>query len=242
MNSSEHDQERHEAEEIRKLEARIAGRSELLSARTMPVDWEVIHVVHPRPPLLVRVLIKLHQRLRNRRLARSFRTFGRGSTLARPCWVHGRQSISIGERVTIWTGARLTAVNASSDRSLLEIGDGTAIHPNAHVSAARSVRIGKGVLMAPNCYVTDHDHDWLNPADPPRTNARLLAAPTTIGDHVWLGEKVSVLKGVTIGESCVIGAGSVVSGDIPPFSMAVGSPARVVRTWDHELGAWARQG
>ena len=96
------------------------------------------------------------------------------------------------------------------------------------------------MLIAPNCYITDHDHFWLDPNDPPRFSTRLLHAPTRIGDNVWLGEKVSVLKGVTIGRNCIIGSNSVVTRDIPPYSVAIGSPARVVRSWNDELQAWVR--
>ena len=92
------------------------------------------------------------------------------------------------------------------------------------------------------CYLTDHDHDWLDPEDPIRFNSRLLATPTRIGDDCWLGEKVAVLRGVTIGRGCIIGAHSVVTRDLPERTVAVGAPARVIRRWDDKIGGWVAVG
>ena len=228
------------SESLEKLEARLASRGEALSSRNMPADWEVVPVRIPRARWHRLLIFKVLGRIRHWRLSRRFNGFGRGSSLARPFWLRGSPSIRIGERVTIWQGARMTAVNHSPDRTIISVGDGTSIHSNVHISAARQVTIGSGVLMAANCYITDHDHDWLDPEDPPRFNARLLVTPTSIGDHTWIGEKVAVLRGVTIGEGCVIGAHSVVTRDVPPYSVAVGSPARVVRRWDPNLKAWMK--
>lgn len=63
------------------------------------------------------------------------------------------------------------------------------------------------------------------------------AAPVTIGDDCWIGGNVTIMPGVTIGQGCTVGAGSVVTRDIPDFSVAMGSPARVVKKVDPELGA-----
>ena len=67
---------------------------------------------------------------------------------------------------------------------------------------------------------------------------RVLASPVEIGANVWLGERVCVLRGVTIGEGSIVGAGSVVTKDIPPRSIAVGAPARVIRRWDEAAHRW----
>ena len=121
---------------------------------------------------------------------------------------------------------------------VIRIGDGTVIQPYAHIAAAQSVEIGKGALFASHVYISDHDHDYSDPNDPVVSNARIMCAPVKIGDFAWLGERVVVLKGVTIGERSIIGAGSIVTKDIPPLSIAVGSPARVIRRYDEALGEW----
>ena len=78
-----------------------------------------------------------------------------------------------------------------------------------------------------NVMIIDNDFHSLSPE---QRDIQPPSKPITIGDNVWLGGHVIVLPGVTIGDGSVIGAGSVVTGDIPPRSLAVGTPAKVIRT------------
>lgn len=103
----------------------------------------------------------------------------------------------------------------------------TYINRNTFIDASFSITIGKLCAIGPNCYITDHDHGTdlsLSPLEQP-----LISKPTSIGNRVWLGANVTVLKGVTIGNDAVIGAGSVVTKDIPEKAIAVGVPAKVIR-------------
>lgn len=88
------------------------------------------------------------------------------------------------------------------------------------------VTIGDNVFIGPNCGIYTINHALLSEQ---RNVGVMRAKPVTIGDNVWLGANVTVLPGVTVGEGCVIGAGSVVTGDLPPFSLCVGNPCRVIR-------------
>jgi acetyltransferase-like isoleucine patch superfamily enzyme len=110
----------------------------------------------------------------------------------------------------------------------LKIGYGSYLNRRTFVDAIESVEIGQFVAIGPDCYITDHDHG----VDPTRAplDQEMVAKRTYIGDRAWLGAKVIVLKGVTIGQHAIVGAGSVVTRDIPPYAVAVGIPARVVRT------------
>ena len=211
-----------------------------LSHCTVPKDWVILDINADRHGLLKRLTSRLIHGFKRIYWRRRFQNFGSGSRIEFPNWIKSPEFISIGRNVSLWRHARLSVVNPEATGPVIRIGDGTAIHPHVHISAASSVDIGRNVLFAANCYITDHDHDWLDPNDPPRINKRVIVAPTSIGDYTWLGEKVSVLKGVRIGNHCVIGANSVVTSDIPPYSVAVGSPARVVRRWDHARGAWVK--
>ncbi|MCX7593606.1 MAG: acyltransferase, partial [Fischerella sp.] len=86
---------------------------------------------------------------------------------------------------------------------------------------------GQHCAIGPGCYITDHDHGLdLNctPLEQP-----MVAKSTQIGDRVWIGANVTILKGVTIGRDSVIGAGSVVTKDIPAQAIAVGVPAKVIK-------------
>lgn len=92
-----------------------------------------------------------------------------------------------------------------------------------------SVSFGDNVFIAPNCgfYTAGH------PIDAEERNKGLeYARPITVGNNVWFGAHVCVLPGVTIGDNCVIGAGSVVTKDIPSNSVAVGNPCKVIRKVD----------
>ena len=68
----------------------------------------------------------------------------------------------------------------------------------------------------------------------------LVSKPVSIGDGCWIGEKVCILPGVTIGKKCVIGAGSVVTKSIPDYSIAVGNPAKVVKQYNFETQHWEK--
>ncbi|MEP0923578.1 acyltransferase [Leptolyngbya sp. ST-U4] len=109
----------------------------------------------------------------------------------------------------------------------IRIGANTYINRNAFIDASLEITIGHECAIGPGCYITDHDHGTelgLPPLAQP-----LISKPTQIGDRVWLGANVTVLKGVTIGADAVVGAGSVVTKDIPERAIAVGAPAKVIR-------------
>ena len=97
------------------------------------------------------------------------------------------------------------------------------------VAAVELVEIGDHCMFANGCFVTDGDHRFDDPDLPVPWQGFTTKGPTRVGDNVWCGANVVVTSGVTIGERCVIGANSVVTRDIPPFSIAAGIPARVLR-------------
>jgi acetyltransferase-like isoleucine patch superfamily enzyme len=106
------------------------------------------------------------------------------------------------------------------------IGDYCLISPGVRISAAKSIRIGNNCMFAANVIISDSDwHGIYNRIRPFR-----CTKPVTIENNVWLGERVIVNKGVAIGENSVVGAGSVVTKNIPPNSVAAGNPARVIKT------------
>lgn len=93
------------------------------------------------------------------------------------------------------------------------------------------VRIGDDVQIGPNVQMLCPTHP-LNPVD--RRRGWEAGLPITVQDNVWLGGGAIIMPGVTVGHDSVVGAGSVVTRDVPPFSLAVGSPARITRTIDPE--------
>lgn len=112
-------------------------------------------------------------------------------------------------------------------RSKIYIGASTYINRNTFLDASESLTIGQQCAIGPNCYISDHDHD--SSMNLPPLEQPLISKPTAIGDRVWLGANVTVLKGVNIGNDAVVGAGSVVTKNIPAGAIAIGNPARVIR-------------
>jgi len=111
----------------------------------------------------------------------------------------------------------------------IRIGAGSFLNLGVMVAAVELVEIGDHCMFANGCFVTDGDHRFDDPDKPVPWQGFTTKGPTRIGDNVWCGANVVVTSGVTIGERCVIGSNSVVNRDIPPFSIAAGAPAKVIK-------------
>jgi serine acetyltransferase len=108
----------------------------------------------------------------------------------------------------------------------LEIGESAFINYGSSIVASQMVRIGPGCNIGTHVIILDNNFHHLEPA---LRNERPESAPVLIEENVWLGARVIVLPGIQIGAWSVIGAGSVVTRDIPPGVLAAGNPARVIR-------------
>jgi acetyltransferase-like isoleucine patch superfamily enzyme len=132
--------------------------------------------------------------------------------------------------ITLYDGAALdrgVTLLAVSDDARIVIGRRCYLNRHTMIDANGLVEIGDDVMIGPFCYITDHDHAVARAAAP--AAGALFTDPTRIGSRAWLGAHVSVLKGITIGEGTVVGAGSVVTRSLPAGVIAVGNPARVLR-------------
>jgi acetyltransferase-like isoleucine patch superfamily enzyme len=158
-----------------------------------------------------------------------FERFGHHSIVHKPTWLYGTHKIALGDRVVILPGAWLAAERLTWDHAdpSIVIGDGTVIRSWATISASIRIEIGDDVVFGAQCSVVDCDHTW-RAGNPSVLHNPVVAAPIRIGNGTWLGDRVTVLRGSTIGARCAIGANSVVRGEVPDGSIAVGTPARVV--------------
>ena len=125
----------------------------------------------------------------------------------------------VGENV--WMNSPLTVTVGK----YVSIGSGTYANMNLMLIDDWKITIGKNVLIGPNVIMSTTGH----PIDPAHRQDGMYSFPITIGDNVWIGGNVTILPGVTIGENSVIGAGSVVTKDIPANVVAFGAPCKVYR-------------
>jgi len=135
----------------------------------------------------------------------------------------GLGSMELGRWVWIGDGNSIRC-----HEGMLRIGDKVVFGTNNTVIAYLDVDIGEECLLADWVYVADFDHRYQDPAVPIREQG-IITSPVRIEPDCWIGEKATVLRGATVGRGSVIGAHALVRDDVPPYSVAVGIPARVVR-------------
>ena len=170
-----------------------------------------------------------------------FLSFGKKSKIVAPLSLRNTFNISIGERTTINEGVfMMVENNGKSDKIChMRIGNGVTLGHFNHIVALDSVIIEDNVLTADRVYISDNVHDYVN-IELPISRQRIKSKKTTrIGEGSWLGENVCVISS-NIGKNCVIGANSVVVNDIPDYSVAVGSPAKVIKMYDLKNQIWKK--
>lgn len=156
-------------------------------------------------------------RLRGAKVAPKVR-IGPGCELTIPC------QLTLGRRSTFEADV---VVKLVGDSARLIAADQVFVGRGTRFDLTCELTIGEGTLIAPGCYIIDHNHGthpdasiWSQPCIP---------GPIRIGKDVWLGAKVIVLPGVSIGDGAVVAAGSVVTRDVAPMNLVAGVPARFVR-------------
>lgn len=146
--------------------------------------------------------------------------------------VWGRPSVRNSGTMIVGDRARLISTIATLEivvekGATLEIGEGSYINYGCSIGATSLIRIGPRANIGTHVIMIDNDFHEL---DPSRRLSRPPSAPIILEENVWVGARAIILRGVTVGADSVIGAGSVVTHDIPPRSLAVGQPARVIRS------------
>jgi len=145
--------------------------------------------------------------------------------------LRGRPSVQNDGRMTIGSRVQLVSTMAklelvSMKGGTLEIGERTLVNYGCSIAAAKLVRIGARCLIGTHAIIMDNDFHRI---EPERRLEWPESKPIIIGDNVWLGARVIVLAGVTVGDDACIGAGSLVIDDVPPRALAAGVPAKVIR-------------
>ncbi len=181
------------------------------------------------------------------RRAGRFAAFGEGSLLCFP-WaaLYGEGGIRIGRDTMIGPYVSLSAGMVPGQALLhdgvVTIGDRCVIGRGSSIVGHYRIEIGDDVWTGPGVYVTDQNHGVDDPDLPIGVQAPAPERPVRIGAGSWLGAGVVVLPGVTIGRHVAVGAGAVVTADLPDRCVAAGVPARVVRMLDDGETAHPRSG
>lgn len=150
---------------------------------------------------------------------------GKNIYIGKKCGIKGGKNISLEDSAVvrpytkIWSGG-----------GTIRIGKGSEIGERCRISIANSLKIGEKVLLSPNIYITDCDHEYRN-IDIPIIDQGIVQKSQTvsIGDGSYIGINTVIVGNVKIGKHCVIGANSVVTKDVPDYCVAVGSPAGVIK-------------
>lgn len=200
----------------------------------------------------LRRIYKMGERYEEENLP-TFATRPKNLTINLPRRIHGADRIEVGDDVTLGPGCLLVVVDRYPSPSLqsrsrprplqtftprIVLGNRVTATSNLTVAAHQEVVIEDDVLFASNINITDGLHGYANANEPYKYQPIFRIAPIRIGRGSWIGQNVVVLPGVSIGELAIVGANSVVTHDVPPRSIAVGSPARVIRRWDEQRQSW----
>jgi len=170
-------------------------------------------------------------------ISRHFKYFGK-STSVHPKLrtLIGPKYISIGEKTSIGKNTILTAWDKHGDDLYypqITIGNECSIGDDAHITAINNITIGNKVLTGKYLLITDNSHGTTTKEHldiHPSKRTLFSKGPVIIDDCVWIGEKVSIMPNVHIGKGCIIAANSVVTKDIPDYCLAVGAPAKVIKS------------
>ena len=168
---------------------------------------------------------------------RGYGEFGRNSVINNPLKIQGKKNIFIGENSIIESFAWLASLPHTGLQCKLIIGNRVQIGHFSHIYATNEIIIEDQVLIADKVYIADNTHQYQDVDTPIMDQKVIQLKRMKIGSGSWLGENVCVL-GSSIGKQCIIGANSVVTKDIPDFSVAVGSPAKIIKKYNHNSKKW----
>jgi acetyltransferase-like isoleucine patch superfamily enzyme len=172
-----------------------------------------------------------------------FASFGSGSRMFKPLLLSNPRFIHVGKNVDVGPGVRMEVVVTGAKRiPEFRIGDNVNIEQNVHLICHSRLIIGNDVSITGHCAIVDVTHPYADVHSPIKIGMRILDEDSfvEIGEGSFLGFGTVVMPNVRIGKYCVLGAHSVVTTDVPDYSVAAGNPASIVRRYDHECAVWKK--
>ncbi len=172
-------------------------------------------VVHRKTGINIAKSAKIH--VANGRLAIN-KSWSKGDPFASYLFMAEDATLKVENSFDIYSGAKIY-INRGAELSL----GGGYINHNVNISCFKKIEIGKGVVISEHVTIRDSDdHEMVG-------STKAFTQPIKIGNHVWIGLNVTILKGVTIGDGAIVAAGSVVTKDVPPHSIVAGVPAKIIK-------------
>ncbi len=168
---------------------------------------------------------------------RRFAHIGERSLIIKPLQLDSPENISIGDRVYIAHQGWLKG--GIEDKVTLKIGNDVQIGHFAHIISRNDVTIEDKVLIADRVFISDCTHNYEDVDKAILEQGVIISDPVVIGEGSWIGENVCICC-ASVGKHSVIGANSVVTKDIPDYSVAVGSPAKVIKKYDKNTRSWIK--
>lgn len=169
---------------------------------------------------------------------RSRPTLGRGAFIHPSVQMLGKTAIRVGENSVLSQDCWLNVNHRNLDGFAIDIGDHCLIGRRNFFSSGAAIRIGAFVLTTNDCHFLGSAHIADDPWQPWITTGTTDTDTISVGVNTFIGSGVRILGNVTIGHGCVIGAGALVTRDVPPFSQVHGTPARVHRRYSFPRHAW----
>lgn len=167
------------------------------------------------------------------RYSRYFKSFGKGSKLAPGVRLGHANFITLGRNVSVMSHCMLECCPTEGSTPEMTLGNDISIGEYSHITCASRVEIGDGLLTGRFVLITDNAHGGNTPEEmdvAPLMRKTHSRGAVVIGKNVWIGDKATILPHVRIGDGAVIAANAVVTRDVPPYSVAAGCPARIVKT------------
>lgn len=153
------------------------------------------------------------------------------------CDIKKIHKIKLGSNIQFGSDTRINFYDETDDVKLI-IGDNSYFVNRVTILGGGAINIGKGVLVASDVAFFSENHSTNPQGNVPYKDQSLVFKNITVGEGTWIGEKAIILPGVSIGNKCVIGAGSIVTKDVPDLCIAVGNPAHVVKKYDQINKKW----
>ena len=169
-------------------------------------------------------------------ISNAFQSVGKGTRFERHIFTKGGKNIRIGDNCMFFRGNIIDAwehYGGADFSPTIQIGDNCVFGRFGQITACNKIVIGNNLLTGAFVIISDNNHGPFSYSDllkKPKERDLISKGEVVIGDNVWLGDKVAVLSGVHIGDGVVVAANSVVTHDIPPYSMAAGVPAKIIKT------------